>query len=430
MITNDRQYRITKAQLRKLKEAAEAFDAGEAKERTQPAVIAKAELAALRSEVDNLSEQIREYESLKSGAVSTLNASSLDELPMVLIRARIARQLTQRELADALGLKEQQVQRYEAECYSSASFRRLTEVAKALELDISEFAELAAPITKAPDEKQDEMPWDRFPVKEMYRRHWFTDFTGSLSAAMTCGDELVRDFVQRAMPRRRPALLRQRARSGGDMDTYGLLAWQCRILMLSRTEEGIGGFDRKRLTEEWFCELVQKSRHDDGPKQAKDYLASSGIPLVFEPHLARTYLDGAVFLLPNRSPVIGMTLRYDRLDNFWFVLFHELAHVVKHLRRGKLEDIFDDLDAEGDDLERKADAFAGSMLMPDDKWETALARYVRSKESVEEFAAELSISPAIVAGRIRKEADNYVVLTELVGQGEVRKHFSEVRFGQ
>ena len=70
-----------------------------------------------------------------------------------------------------------------------------------------------------------------------------------------------------------------------------------------------------------------------------EYLAHSGIPLVVEPHLPQTYLDGAAFLLPAGRPVIGLTLRYDRLDNFWFVLFHELAHVVKHLRKDRLEAI-------------------------------------------------------------------------------------------
>ena len=142
MITNERQYRISKAQLTKFKQAIESFDIHEVARQTGSKLLAKAELAALKSEEEILAAQLQEYQSLKSGVVTVLRAESLDELPNVLIRARIARGLSQRELADALGLKEQQIQRYEAEQYASAALRRLIDVAKALNLNISEVAEL------------------------------------------------------------------------------------------------------------------------------------------------------------------------------------------------------------------------------------------------------------------------------------------------
>jgi HTH-type transcriptional regulator/antitoxin HigA len=153
------------------------------------------------------------------------------------------------------------------------------------------------------------------------------------------------------------------------------------------------------------------------------------MPLVLEPHLPQTFLDGAAFLLPSGRPVIGMTLRYDRLDNFWFVLIHELVHIRDHLRKGVLEDVFDDLDLEGDDLEKETDRIAGNLLLPEEVWASALARYVRSVESIMRLATDLGIGPAIIAGRIRHEADNYVILQNLVGQGEVRRLFPDVRFG-
>ena len=125
-----------------------------------------------------------------------------------------------------------------------------------------------------------------------------------------------------------------------------------------------------------------------------------------------------------------MTLRYDRLDNFWFVLIHELVHVRDHLRKGKLEEIFDDLESEPDQLEKNTDQRAGGIMIPDDQWETALPRYLRTEESVIDFAQEIGVHPAIVAGRIRKEANNYVILSNLVGRGEVRKQFPDVQFAQ
>jgi len=112
------------------------------------------------------------------------------------------------------------------------------------------------------------------------------------------------------------------------------------------------------------------------------------------------------------------------------VLFHELMHVIKHLRKGKLENIFDDLEAAADDLEREADSEALAALIPEDDWETALARYVRTEESVRSFAETHRVHPAIVAGRIRNEADNYVILTDLIGSGQVRARFPEVEFAQ
>lgn len=429
MIMNERQYRITKIKLSEFAEAVDSFDMDEATQRTGSPVLAKAEIDALRSEVDALSDQLKEYEALKSGAVSVLKADSLEALPILLMRARIARGLSQRQLAEALGLKEQQIQRYESDRYATASLRKLEEVAKALELGISEIAEFRP--TQSHDEPpHSEIQWDLFPVKEMYRRQWFEGFHGSLSAAMSHGVEMARAFVQQAMPRRQPAFLRHKARFGTQMNQYALWAWQCRITLLARDAPPPTSFSRTSLSSDWFRGLMKLSREDDGPRRAKDALWEIGVPLVVEPHLSQTYLDGAAFLLPSGSPIIGMTLRYDRLDNFWFVLIHELVHVRDHLRKGKIEEIFDDLESEPDELEKNTDQAAGGIMIPDDQWETALPRYLRTEESVIDFSQEIGVHPAIVAGRIRKEANNYVILSNLVGRGEVRKQFPDVQFAQ
>src|SRR3989304_1948190 len=162
MITNERQYRITSAQLEKFRKAIDDFDIKAVIKQTKSKVLAKVELDALRSEYENLSMQLREYETLKSGTVEILKASSLEELPSILIRARIAKRLSQRQLADAIGLKEQQIQRYEAEEYASANLSRLTKVAKALDLNISEIAEFKATSQRFPDvDKDDDLPWNQ-----------------------------------------------------------------------------------------------------------------------------------------------------------------------------------------------------------------------------------------------------------------------------
>ena len=382
-------------------------------------------MAAIKSQASDLSAQIQEYEALKSGNIKTLTATSLAELPNILIKARIAQGLSQSDLAQRLRMPEQQVQRYEAEAYASASLRRLNEVAAALHLSVTEIAELTAEAGTRP--RTAAIDWNAFPVKEMYKRGWFSGFQGSVTDARHSAGELVRQFVTSAGLSAVPVLRRQKVRTGSVVDQNALTAWHCRILLLARELSLEHSYDPSTITEAWIRDLVRLSRDSQGPALAKQYLEAAGIPLIIEPHLPGTHLDGAAFLDQER-PVIGMTLRYDREDNFWFVLLHELIHVTKHLRRGEIEQIYDDLDAQADSLEQEADELASEALIPNSRWHTALARYVRTKDSARAFANELSISAAIVAGRIRREADNYVMLDELVGHGAVRRCFPTVRF--
>jgi len=139
MISNERQYRITRRQLSRFQRAIADFDLKQAAVASCDD-LAKAELDALKSEEAVLAGQVADYERLRAGGVTKLTAASLGDLPSILIRARIAKGLSQRQLADLLGVKEQQIQRYEADAYASASLRRLREVAEALQLDIVETA--------------------------------------------------------------------------------------------------------------------------------------------------------------------------------------------------------------------------------------------------------------------------------------------------
>ena len=93
-----------------------------------------------------------------------------------------------------------------------------------------------------------------------------------------------------------------------------------------------------------------------------------------------------------------MTLRYDRIDNFWFVLLHELAHLWLHFQKTEFQQFFDDLDAGANELETEADNFASEALVPNDIWETAVARYLRTSDSIIQLAAELG-SGAVQPGR-------------------------------
>lgn len=430
MITNERQYRITKSQLANFEKAVKEFDFKEAKINSGSDLLVKAEFDALKSEYQVLGEQVQEYEALRSGSVKILKANSLKELPNILIRARIAQGLSQRQLADLLQMKEQQIQRYESEEYASASLTRLSEIADALKLNINEVAEFKPSTATLVEEPRDQgyLEWARFPVKEMYRRGWFNGFSGSLAAAVGDAEALVKDFVGATKLSPSTAFHHKRVRSGSEIDQYALFAWECRILSLANKTPEIPAFKLSAISDDWILNLVKQSQFPDGPVRAKKYLENIGVYLVIEPQLPSTHLDGAA-MLPGNNPVIGLTLRYDRIDNFWFVLLHELGHVVKHLRKGKLENIFDDLDSDPDDLEKEADDFALQSLISNSIWETALPRYVRNEASAATFAKTHKIDPAIVAGRIRHEAKNFIILNSLVGQGQIRKQFPDVKFG-
>lgn len=132
MIKNERQYLITKAQIEKFEDA---LVAAEGRREADP-LLRKMEADALRSQLEELKQQVTEYESLKSGACGVIQADSLEELSAALVKARIAARLSQKELSDRLKLKEQQIQRYEATNYRSASLARLQQIAKALGVEV------------------------------------------------------------------------------------------------------------------------------------------------------------------------------------------------------------------------------------------------------------------------------------------------------
>lgn len=140
MITNEVQRRSTEAHLHRFEEAIANL---EAKAGEKPSKLARVELDAVGAQAADLRAELEEYDRLRSGDVSSIEASSLAELSTLLIKARIARGWTQRQLADALGVAEQQVQRYESTEYRSASLARICDVADALGITVSERAELS-----------------------------------------------------------------------------------------------------------------------------------------------------------------------------------------------------------------------------------------------------------------------------------------------
>ena len=136
MIKNERQYRITKAQADKFDKALAQLMASP-QTNGLPPILRKAQEDSLRSVRDELRMQLDEYDTLRSGKHKVITVDSFSDLPRALIQARIAARLSQKQLAERLGLKEQQIQQYEATEYSSASLTRIQEILQALGVQVS-----------------------------------------------------------------------------------------------------------------------------------------------------------------------------------------------------------------------------------------------------------------------------------------------------
>ena len=282
---------------------------------------------------------------------------------------------------------------------------------------------------EAADLGESPIQWDKFPLREMVARDWIEEEVKDYRSQAE--DVLRRFFSQLGPAQSAVALFRQsrHVRSARDLDRYALAAWTARAMMLAGRSTPKAEYKAGSVDLPFMTELARLSYLDEGPRLAQELLGKYGIALVVEPHLPRTYLDGAAIIAKGERPIVALTMRYDRVDNFWFCLMHELAHVALHLG-GDTTQFFDDLDvdSQGDQREEEADQLAGEALIPEEQWRKSSASCLPSPEAVQELADQLRIHPAIVAGRFRHEYRAYRVLNQFVGHGEVRRLFSDVKW--
>lgn len=259
--------------------------------------------------------------------------------------------------------------------------------------------------------------YTKFPLAEMQERGLFDDAKRSVQNLKEYAEELVTGFFRGmsglgGQPVRLRATLHQ---SGARvMDENALMVWQACVLRKARARVLKSAYRKETITQQWLRDLVRLSSFETGPLLAQEYLSNYGIALVFERHFDKTYLDGAA-MLDGEMPIVALTLRHDRLDNFWFALLHELIHVQRHLTP---EDpcFADNLDdkTRTSAQEQEADREAGEMLIPEAVWTTAEVRTSHTAEDAIALARQLQIHPAIVAGRIRKETENWRLLSNLI----------------
>ena len=276
--------------------------------------------------------------------------------------------------------------------------------------------------TEAAPSNKDEVDWGRFPIKEMVARGWLHKLTNK---TVQSTEDLVRSFITNVGMQLSGASFRRTLGDACSPATqYALHAWLARVIQRARERKSsLGSFDRSILSQTFLRELAQLSWSEHGPILAVEFLEKHGIAVIVEPHLKGTLLDGAALQDNDGMPIIGLTLRFDRLDNFWFTLLHEVAHLWKHVINE--ETFLDNLDASSEDRrELEANRIAKEALIPRVAWKRSDAYLNPTNQAIDQLSRDLKIHPAIIAGRLRKEQENYFIFNELIGLGQVRKHFN------
>lgn len=299
--------------------------------------------------------------------------------------------------------------------------RKLTvEMIRAISIGLNIPVETLIVPTQTRVSSSSEIDWKKFPIKEMESRGWIKvpskeKISETLNSFLTSSGL---NFASTSYKR----TLNGEAYSPNTK--FALHAWLSRVVQKSRQQkEGGYPFQKNLITKDFLREIAQLSWIENGPILAIDKLKKVGISVVIEQHLKGTRVDGACLKDIDGNPIIALSLRYDRLDNFWFTLLHELAHVMKHL---DYEDTFvDDLEHNSiDQKEAEANRIARESFIPRGMWKTSDAFLNPKRETIYALANELKIHPAIIVGRLRSELNDYTIFNDLLGQNDVKKIFT------
>ena len=175
------------------------------------------------------------------------------------------------------------------------------------------------------------------------------------------------------------------------------------------------------LTGEYLRNLAYLSVDPQVVRDLPGMLANSGVILVYVYALPGMNADGAVFHLSTGHPVIAMSLRFARLDYFWFTLLHELAHLVLHDEQLGAPLFFDvEVAEEQDRIEKAANRLAKDSIVDRESWRNCTPKYDPSDRAVRAYAAEQHVHPSLIAGLLRNEFGNYTRYSSIINEHDVR----------
>lgn len=263
--------------------------------------------------------------------------------------------------------------------------------------------------------------YTKFPVREMLRRGWIR-----ASDNIDVLEQRFCEFFSMADMDAEPALARNGKNTNTAMDATPLhLAWLFRVKAMA-AQQNVPGYSRERLLTaveklKTLLSAPEETRH------APNILAEAGVRLVFVEPLAGSKLDAACLWLADDKPVIGMTLRFDRIDHFWFVLRHEIEHVIRADDKKHAPIVDMDVGSgghEGDEelpeYEVLANAAGANFCVPAEQFENFIARVQPSfsEQKILLFSQQINVHPGLVVGQLQRKLGRHDFL---------RKHQVKVR---
>jgi HTH-type transcriptional regulator / antitoxin HigA len=333
-----------------------------------------------------------------------------------------ARGWLQRDLAFILGCPEQKINTI------IAGKRSITpEMAKALGEAFDVNPELFANLQKSYDMAHARNPYegvaqrrvmqDKYPVRAMIQRGWIQQTDVAMLAT-----QLDRFFEVEA-PGQIPNMVHAGKKSHYEGIPPAQLAWLFRARHIARSIS-VPEYSEKRLRSA-LTELEPLLLEPEQTRHVPRILMECGVRYILIEKLPTAGIDGVCFWLDKDSPVIGMSLQHDRIDNFWFVLRHEIEHVLqKHGQEQEMVDL--DLDKSqstgSQEEERVANDAAGNFCTPSERMES----FVRRKQpffyqkDVIAFARVLNRHPGIIVGQLRRRLNRYDYLTRYLYQFKIR----------
>jgi HTH-type transcriptional regulator / antitoxin HigA len=247
--------------------------------------------------------------------------------------------------------------------------------------------------------------YEMAPVKEMTRRAWIqpTDNIDVLEKSVCSFYR--KPYLDAPIPQL--AYAARKSTSSEEL-TAPEAAWLCRVRQLAEGME-VKSFSEMDLASV-FSQLKTMLRDTDTVRQVPAVLASAGVRFLIVEALPSTRIDGVCLWLKADSPVIALSLRYDRIDAFWHTLLHECAHLK--YKDGLSGDVYLDIDLVGDEAdssaakpeaELKADEFASGFSIPKSELDGFIARVrpLFSKTRIQAFAAKLNVHPGLVVGQLQ-----------------------------
>ena len=253
------------------------------------------------------------------------------------------------------------------------------------------------------------------PVKELIKRGWI-----KASSSISRLETEVMDFLGISDLESSPSIAANFRKSNkGIIDAPALIAW-VRKAEIDARQMTCPDFDANKLKQD-IKQLPGFSKSTALTSQIPKKLCELGIRLVFVPHLPQTRVDGAAFWIESKMPVVAISLRMDRIDNFWFTLMHELTHLLDSYNTNVSyldSDIFGEPENK---IEEKANKMARDTLIPPERFRFFVKenKPYFSRNVVISFANELGIHPSIVVGRLQYE--------ELIPYTNLRNLISKVR---